>query len=315
MTFTRAIIRVTALTAWLCIAAVALTEMLMPVLPLKGDVLLFSSSRASSAERYAPGDLWVMDLERWWFHRLTESPRGDMMPRWSPDGERIAFMSNRDGRQVDVYLIDTDGTDLLNLSDHPDNNTAPAWSPDSRRVMFSLERWGPDYSAHIHIVGTDGSDLHSISEGQLGYMYPAWSPDGSQVAFVLRYLDTWDGDLYVMNADGTSIRSLTTTLNNMEANPSWSPDGRYIAYDAGTDSGRQVFIVDAATGDIRQVTHTSYNVQPAWSPDGTRLAFASARDGNDEIYVLDLDAPDDSHAHRMTYHPGRDMWPAWAPLP
>ena len=124
------------------------------------------------------------------------------MPTWSPDGRRIAFAN--DGQ---IYLMNSDGSNLVRLAEGA-LATAPAWSPDGRTIAYSRLH---DGQFGICLVRADvDSSLPTLVGHPRGWnAHPAWSPDGSKIAFV----SDWRAfdivyDLYVMNADGSGLRSL-----------------------------------------------------------------------------------------------------------
>jgi formylglycine-generating enzyme required for sulfatase activity len=119
-----------------------------------------------------------------------------------------------------------------------------------------------------------------------------------------------EGDIYVMNGDGSDQRRLTDDPA-YDAWPTWSPDGSQIAF-ASTRSGNpDIYVMNADGSDVRQLTHhTASDIWPEWSPDGARIAFPSRRDGNLEIYVMDADG---TNLQRLTNTPSHEDFPAWSP--
>jgi Tol biopolymer transport system component/beta-lactamase regulating signal transducer with metallopeptidase domain len=117
-------------------------------------------------------------------------------------------------------------------------------------------------------------------------------------------------DLYLMDADGTSLHRLNTN----QFDPSlaaWSPDGAQIAFNAGRWPKTDIYEMDAGGGNLRRLTSDgAENAHPTWSPDGARIAFASARDGNLEIYVMDADG---GNLRRLTRNSDEDHKPVWSP--
>ena len=117
-------------------------------------------------------------------------------------------------------------------------------------------------------------------------------------------------EIYIADYDGANQRRVTTnrTLNVF---PTWSPDGRSIAYTSYRRGPPNIFISNIYQGTMEELTKGSENNYLAsWSPDGTRLCFASGRDGNTELYVVNRDG---SNLRRLTNHPAADVSPTWSP--
>ncbi len=126
-----------------------------------------------------------------------------------------------------------------------------------------------------------------------------WSPDGSRVAFDLARPGSDQSDVGVVNADGTRLVDLTSTLNTFERLPSWSADGTRIAFDSdGTPVNGQtddIFSMKADGSDVRDLTPgMSQEDFATWSPDGTKIAFQQTID---QIYVMNADG---SNVHDIT---------------
>lgn len=139
-------------------------------------------------------------------------------------------------------------------------------------------------------------------------IHPAWSPDGSRIAFASARSGSFD--LYVMDADGESIRRLTTSEDD-DGHPTWSPDGRRIAFQRG-DEGH-IFVMSADGGDARRVTDDlAPESDPAWSPDGRWIAYSRRQPGTD-LREIWLAAPDGSERRRLTTLSAAAYGPAWSP--
>jgi TolB protein len=119
-------------------------------------------------------------------------------------------------------------------------------------------------------------------------------------------------EIYIADYDGANQRRVTTG-RSLNINPTWSPDGRSIAYSSYRRGQPNIFISNIYQGTLEELTRNppaANNVLPVWSPDGTRLCFASTRDGNFELYVINRDG---SNLRRLTNHPGADITPTWSP--
>jgi len=260
------------------------------------------------------------------------SPTATPLPQPTPFGGgagRIAFVSNRDGN-LEIYIMNADGSGETNLTRNPDPDFAPAWSPDGAQLAFvSVPSGGQD--ARLVVAQADGSNPRLVS-GSLGYNLafltgagatittppsdfprPAWSPDGKQLVFVAA-----NGQLATVRADGSGVMTLVAAGGSppsvIYSYPTWSPDGRRIVFaQLDTASGRQDLMVINADGSGLQplVVNGAYNRDPAWSPDGKRIAFASNVDaGFNEIYVINADG---SNQQRLTTNTSDDTVPTWSP--
>ena len=155
---------------------------------------------------------------------LTNNPASDSSPAWSPDGQRIVFVSYRDGaKNSEIYVMDADGNNPRNLTNNPASDESPSWSPDGQRIAFVSNRDGAK-NFEIYVMDANGNNPRRLTNnfgakiGKIGNGNPAWSPDGQRIAFA----SGRDGnsEIYVIDdADGNNSRNLT----NHPA-PDYQPD-------------------------------------------------------------------------------------------
>ena len=133
-------------------------------------------------------------------------------------------------------------------------------------------------------------------------------PMGRRIAFSRFEYPNLNGEIYLMNSDGSNQTNLT---NNPAADffPDWSPDGTKIAFASGRDGFSGIYVMDADGSHLTRLTKTSAS-EPRWSPDGTKIAFTSDRDGNNEIYVMNADG---SNPVRLTNNSADDYHSCWSP--
>ena len=221
----------------------------------------------------------------------------------TPSG-RIAFESESDGN-VEIYVMNADGTGLTNLTNNSAGDWIPAWSPDGSQIAFASGRDG--ISTEIYVMNADGTGQTRLTSNSAGDWWPAWSPDGSQIAFA----SDRDGndEIYVMNADGTGQTRLTNNPGR-DISPAWSPDGFQIAFEWESDGQFEVYVMNRdGTGQTNLTNNPSGDHKPAWSPDGSHIAFHSYRDGQFEIYVMNADGTNQT---RLTNNPAPDLSAAWS---
>ena len=188
-------------------------------LAVQKSQIVFTSTRDGNPEIY------VMDNDGTNQKRLTENQVEDWRPAWSPDGAKIAFVSNRNGGFIQIHVMDAEGKNPIRLTDGL-WETYPDWSPDGGKIAFTVnpdfqERWVPQ----IAVMDADGNNrvTHEDHASE-----PSWSPDGQQIIFT-SWRDNWNYDIYVIGADRQGLRRVTHDLM-FKGGPSWSPDGRRIAY-------------------------------------------------------------------------------------
>ena len=155
--------------------------------------------------------------------RITRNRAADVDPAWSPDGRRIAFVSNRDGDQ-EIFTVGSRGGAVQRVTASPAGDIGPAWSPDGRRIAFRSDR---DGNFEIYTANTDGSGIVRVTNAPAADSWPAWSPDGSRIAFA----SGRDGNLeiYTANPDGMGLVRVTNT-RAAENFPKLSPDGSRIVF-------------------------------------------------------------------------------------
>jgi Tol biopolymer transport system component len=173
--------------------------------------------------------------------QVTAVEGGDpQAPAWSPDGSRIAFHVVYGGAvDAELFVIDADGTDLVQLTDNEFEDSSPSWSPDGSRIAFVRD-------GRIETMDPDGSHVEPLTPRTMLAFDPAWSSDG-RLAFVGRMPDASQEDLFTIAADGSAMRRVTRTLKT-ESEPAWSPDGRWIVYCSPSSTRRTMTTRTGSSG-------------------------------------------------------------------
>jgi dipeptidyl aminopeptidase/acylaminoacyl peptidase len=298
-----------------------------PEISPDGAWVAYTVSAPDTAKDKADSDVWMVSWDGRRTLRLTTSKFSEHTPRWSPDGRYLAFLSDRDDpREVQqVWLLDRAGGEGQRVTDLPGGVSEYAWSPDGKRLALIASDPDPDSATvspdttqrthrpividrfqfkedetgyldrrrhHLYLFDLASRKAQVITPGTYNERAPSWSPDGKSIAFVSKRRADFDRtnnwDLYLVDAaPGATPRQLTTFEGpDLDPDwgsrpPSWSPDGRYLAYVQGGPlkliyyAGQKLAVVPVSGGAARVVTPTlDRNVlSPEWSSDGSSLLF------------------------------------------
>jgi subtilisin family serine protease len=235
---------------------------------------------------------------------FTTTPTPTPTPVPGAAGQPIAFVKQDSG--ADIFLVNPDGTNVVNLTDTAGDDTRPAWSPDASRLAYTCLRQ-PDGSIkapqRICVRNADGTGFAVLSNTFADDFGPAWSPDGRQIAFTSS-TPGFQSVVTIMNADGTG--RIPILVFSGAANPDWSPDGFSLVF----ETGNSIWIFGRITQTALRLTNGTGDFRPRFSPDGSKIVFQSNRDGQAEIYVMSSDG---TMQMRLTNNSAADTAPAWSP--
>jgi Tol biopolymer transport system component len=284
------------------------TETVSPTPPIVIARSVLSIAYQSREPRDKQWSLYAMSSDGTERTRLGDGQSGFLSaPSWSPDGARLAFVSDRDGRS-DIWVIDRDGSNAINLTQDDAKDHSPSWSPDGQWIAFASLR--DELYWELYLMRPDGSDVQRLTWWEdASDLYPTWSPDGTRLAFASKRDGNWE--IYTMDRDGSNLVRLTSDPAD-DTNPSWSPDGSRIAFVSTRDGYAEIYVMPSSGGEAVNISNAPFSSEhgPTWSPDGGRIAFYSDRDGEWDIYVM---ASDGSGVVKLTGDGTNDQVPAWRP--
>ena len=261
---------------------------------------------AFSSTRHKDSEIYVMDSDGRNHVRLTINPARDYDPSWSPNGDRIAFVSNRDKKVDQIYVMDSDGRNLMGLT-NDSAHQEPAWSPTGEKIVYVRNRGGHQ----VWVMDADGGNQTQLTQIHKN-LHPAWSSDGRRIAFVS--VRPGETGIYAMDKNGNNQERITQHMV-IPGHPSWSPDGKWIAYESLDEESKfQIYLVKTdASGLSKRLTHNPPNKwRPAWSPDVDTIAYVSVKPFPFQNMTIHLMTDRGNHLKQLSEeHDGSDNDPDW----
>ena len=238
---------------------------------------------------------------------------------------RILFVSDRDWNS-EIYIMDVDGNNPRNLTNNPKTDTNPSWSPDKQQIVFqrssNAKGGGEDKKEvgnnDIYVMDKEGKNLRQLTDHPSDDRHPTWSPDGKQIAFISDRDGGKASAIYVMDTAGNNLRRLTNDVKfTWIDSPDWSPDGKQIVFTSmvinkdAKEKSSEIYVINVDGKNPRQVAKNpklTWTESPKWSPDGRQIIFSSGRTGNYEVYMMDSNG---ENLRNLTNHPAPDYQPSW----
>ena len=292
-----------------------------PQISPDGKRVVYVRQSADISSDHRVSNLWVVNFDGSEHRPLTTGTYNDSSPRWSPDGTRIAFISDRDGKSQ-VYVRWMDSGQIAKLTDLENDPKGITWSPDGKQIAFtSLVSATPPKVATLPAApeGAKWADAPKVYEDLIyrfngsGYLKPGYS------------------QVFVVAGDGGAPRQLTSgnfphgpgAGESGGSYPTWAPDGKSLIFSMNGTANYQyeplhteLFEIRISDGSLTQLTHRNGpNDEPEISPDGKLIAYTGFDDryqGHQTTYLYVANR-DGSNPHAVTSKLDRDASaPRWA---
>lgn len=189
----------------------------------------------------------------------------------APETPKIAFASFRNGN-LDIYLMNPDGTQQVKITNHRGYDNAPVWSPTGEQILFQSDRDKEQLHWDIYLMDANGSNVRVVFEKFADRSQPAWSPDGTQIAY--RQREPSGSFIYIGTIDGKKEEKVA-----IGSCPTWAPDGTEIAFVSGALEQRHISILNLSTRKQKVIFPPKappswIEGRVVWSPKGDKLAFS-----------------------------------------
>ncbi|MGB5217957.1 MAG: Tol-Pal system beta propeller repeat protein TolB [Smithella sp.] len=227
-----------------------------------------------------------------------------LTPRWSPDGNFLAFTSFKRGRP-EIYIRNLKNGLERKVAAFTGINLCGTFSPDGRKLLLTLSK---DGNNEIYSLDISSLLLRRLTNNHAIDVSPSWSPDGKKIAFVSNR--SGSPQIYTMDADGGNVKRITYE-GTYNSSPVWSPRGDAIAYEGQSHSRYQIFIIDAEGGNPKQLTsNNANNESPSWSPSGRQIVYVSRNQSRSKIVIMNSNG---SSPRQLYETSGKLVTPSWSP--
>ncbi len=223
---------------------------------------------------------------------ITSDPGAERRPQLSPDGTRVAFAAPDPVATSRVVVRSIEPSQTVHVTNGgSEQEMLPAWSPDGDRIAFERVREGGCTMYVASSLGGDEREVGACRDVTVNYF--DWTPDGR--GLITAQSRTGGGDLALVRLDLDSgareFLKYARTEEDQDLEPHYSPDGRFIAFRRGVAPYSDLYVMPAAGGAVRQVTHVASRIRGhTWTRDGSALVFASNFGGSMALYAVDVDS-------------------------
>lgn len=220
--------------------------------------------------------IYCMNLDEGSVTALTSGGRAPRVPlAWRPDGQKILYLAqghvDREIQAADICVMDSDGENKINLTRSAENEWSAGWSPNGKQITFSRD-------VSIFVIDANGHNQQRLTFAPGIKLAVHWSPNGDKIAF-LSFLDG-ARQIYTVDTNGKNVQQITHRQREFYGAPTWSPEGRWLAFGAGDARSWGIYLIDPQgdsetliiRSEVNDLTVDAFS-RPTWSPDSRHLIY------------------------------------------
>jgi TolB protein len=273
------------------------------MLALINDAGDFNTRIAFVSKKGLKSDIHSVSYDGSELKSITNHQSIIMSPRWSPDGNFLAFTSFKRGRP-EIYIRNLKNGTEKRVPPFDGLNLCGAFSPDGKQLLLTLSK---DGNEEIYSLEIDTLKLKRLTNNYSIDVSPSWSPDGKKIVFVSNR--SGSPQIYTMDAGGNNVKRITYK-GSYNSSPSWSPRGDRIVYEGLSGDKYQIFSVDEEGSDPVQLTfEAANNESPSWSPSGRQIVYVSRKNSKSKIFIMNSNGSKQRILHEQN---NKLVMPVWS---
>jgi TolB protein len=264
----------------------------------------FHTKIAFVSKKGLKSDIYSINYDSSELMSITNHKSILLSPRWSPDGNLLAFTSFRRGRP-EIYIRNLKPGTERKVASFEGLNLCGAFSPDGKKILLTLSK---DGNNEIYAMDIDSLTLKRLTHNYSIDVSPSWSPNGRKIVFVSSR--SGSPQIYTMDVDGNNEKRITYE-GKYNSSPSWSPGGDRIVYEGLKNNKYQIFTIDESGNNPVQLTFDAANNEaPSWSPSGRQIVYVSQKPSGSKILIMNSNGSNPRLLHEAS---NKLVMPVWSP--